>query len=81
MRTSPSNGDLVEIEFLDHQQIDGSHLSNSTYLAWGKVSEITEDAIVIHTWEPKDAHRHEDDGNTDGFAILKSTIKRIRKLR
>ncbi len=77
-------GDIVYIEFHDHGVINSKPPWDAfEFTAIGKVTNITDTAIVIENWffsDPDiDVREHSDD-STAGYAIVKGAIKRIRLL-
>jgi len=74
-------GDLVECRFWDHAQNSKDAL---LFEVWGRVTNITKRAYIIHTWKyvnELDKASDSNEDNEDWFAIVKSAIDEIRKLK
>lgn len=73
-------GDIVQVNFLDHVDATGSDIADGpmVFTAYGKVLKITKFAVTVSSWiDPKGQIDH----NTDIYVILRSTIRKIRRLR
>lgn len=77
-----TTGDIVQIVFYDH--CENFH-DAMKFEVIGKVTAITKKAYQIHTWMYHDQIQRAQDRNADDnencFAIVKSAIESIRKLK
>lgn len=68
---------IVQVEFLDHADIDGGLSSLLPIAVWGIIVEETEKALTIATWaSPSENEFH----NYDTLSIVKSAIHKIKHL-
>lgn len=78
----PKVNDIVQVVFFDHAQDAKDALK---FEVFGRVTAITKRAYVVHFWRyVNDVDRVVDGnrrGNEDCFAIVKSAIESIRKLK
>lgn len=77
-------GDLVSLKFWDHSDGDEAFL----FRAFGRIVRIEPEFYVLRTWEYADPRHEAEDiksgafaENVDDFAIVRSTIREIKKLR
>ena len=77
-----SIGDIVHIEFLDHAQDAKDVL---LFEIFGRITKITPQSYIVHYWRyVKDVDRAADSNdreNEDCYAIVRSAIQSIRRLK
>ena len=75
-------GDIVEVVFWDHAE--NSH-DGMQFVCYGKITGSTRKAWIIHSWMYQDPIQRAGDSNVkdneNSFAIVKSAIDSIRKLK
>ena len=75
-------GDIVEIVFWDHAE---NFHDGMQFVCYGKITGSTHKAWIIHSWQYHDPLQRAADSNfkdnENCFAIVKSTIDSIRKLK
>lgn len=78
----PVIGNIVHIVFWDH--CENFH-DAMKFEAYGKLTSITPQAYIIHTWVYNDSLQRASDNNSkeneNSFAIVKKAIESIRILR
>ena len=81
-KPAPSVGDVVHVTFWDHAQDSKDAL---LFEIFGRITDITKRAYVIHYWRYVDeVDRAKDDNkkeNEDNYAIVKKAIESIRILK
>ncbi len=72
---APRKGDEVRITFKDH--MNNAHKPHS-YVVWGRIEEITDEAIIIDHWVPVDSADDRTLGSSvENFVILRKVIESI----
>ncbi len=71
----PKKNDQVRIRFRDH-------MNNATkphsYMVWGQVEDITDEAIIVNHWVPVDSTDDRTLGSSvENFVILRKVIEAI----
>lgn len=78
----PAVGDIVHVIFWDH--CENFH-DAMQFEAYGKITSITKKAYLVHTWQYSDplqrATDKDPESNENWFAIVKSAIVSIRRLK
>jgi hypothetical protein len=68
---------LVEIDFLDHTNGD----EPLRFKVWGRLKKRTKEFYHVVVWDYADQDApHDNEDNVEGFCILRSCVKRIRRL-
>lgn len=72
-------GDLIEVEFLDHS----SGTEPYPFKVWGRLVKVCKKYIYVVCWDHVDTSKvdYNTDNNIEGYSILKSCIKKIKRLK
>ena len=78
----PGIGDVVHIVFYDHCENFSDAMK---FDAYGKITDMTQVAYILHTWVYNDPIQRAMDKNADenesSFAIVKKAVESIRVLK
>lgn len=80
MRT-PKPGDVIAIEFYDHQMGDGEE-NLASVTAHGKVITVDANKIIIDGWHATDpdSPRKSGDNTLETFVIVRKAVNEIRRV-
>lgn len=71
-------GDYVSFTILDHVQASGHSIAPLEVEVVGRVQGLYPEYVELLTWRTTDLQYS---NNNEGFAILRKTIKKVRRLR
>lgn len=74
-------GDLVKISFWDHCKAIPGNAQPIECTVFGRVGEKTKLFVRIDSWNASEEEVETYSENRDSYAIIRSTIKKVRKLK
>jgi hypothetical protein len=80
---TPAVGDVVEIAFHDHGQVDGAGADALDFTVYGRLHVITKRSYTVHSWaytDPDEDIGEHDVKNIEGSLIVRSAITDMYRL-